>query len=996
MDDVETECVDPEEEDEDEEEEDDDEFEHVGNGRRKSAGSVGKGRNGKTDFAVSVVPIGDSIEWQRTIEKVVKSVVSVRFAQTASFDTEPPLVSEATGFVVDSKRGLIMTNRHVVGPGPFTGFAIFDNHEECDVHPIYRDPVHDFGLLRFDPSAIKYMQVVALELRPELAKVGAEIRVIGNDAGEKLSILSGFISRLDRNAPMYGTLMYNDFNTEYIQAAASASGGSSGSPVVNIDGYVVALQAGGSSESSTDFFLPLYRGLRALRCVLADQHISRGTIQVQWILKPFDECRRLGLTPEVESVVREKFPSCIGMLLAEVVLPDGPAHGSIEEGDCLVTVNGEHLTTFIRLDEILDSNVGNTVTMVIQRGGEDFEITLLVGDLHAITPDRFVEVSGATFHNLSYQLARQFVIPVKGVYIAEPAGSFRLDRDRGWMVESLNNELTPDLDTFIKVMQTIRDKQWVVATCRNIQDLHSVNTSIVHIDRHWTSEFRLAVRNDKTGLWDFEDLGRPLPPQPLQPMSAKFTEINHSDIGMAAKLARSMVRVTCLIPLKIDGFPRSVKVGHGVVIDAEKGLVLVARSVVPYDLCDIIVTVADSIMVPGKVVFLHPTHGWSVVSYDPSLVNAPVETAVLSPEPMERNSSTVFLGINQNMRIVVARTTVTDISTMTIPPNQLAPRYRASNIDGMKIDSVLGNQCASGMLADTDGVVGGLWLMFLGERTHNNRDVEYRAGLCTSSVYSIVQKLRAGETPNLRILDVELSVLQMNQARIRGVADEWIRNVEESNSDRHQLFAVRQLVCRDTPDVFEEGDVLLSINGQTLTRVSELDVMYDNETLDMVVLRQRKEISLKVPTVPTEQFATDRVVIWCGAVLHDPHHAVRQQIKKLHSGVYVSGRMAGSPAYQYQVEPTSFVTHVNGKATPDLSTFLDIVRVIPDNTYLRMRVVTFDNMPYASSIKSDLHYFPTVELVKDKSRPGEWKRYSYHGGVQTEESVGIDGAVETE
>lgn len=34
--------------------------------------------------------------------------------------------------------------------------------------------------LKFDPSKIKYMQVQALPLRPDLAKVGVEIRVVGS------------------------------------------------------------------------------------------------------------------------------------------------------------------------------------------------------------------------------------------------------------------------------------------------------------------------------------------------------------------------------------------------------------------------------------------------------------------------------------------------------------------------------------------------------------------------------------------------------------------------------------------------------------------------------------------------------------------------------------------------------------------------------------------------------------------------------------------------
>lgn len=64
----------------------------------------------------------------------------------------------------------IMTNRHVVGSGPFWGHCVFDNHEEVDCYPVYRDPIHDFGILRYDPKAIKYMHVDGLTLSPDLAK----------------------------------------------------------------------------------------------------------------------------------------------------------------------------------------------------------------------------------------------------------------------------------------------------------------------------------------------------------------------------------------------------------------------------------------------------------------------------------------------------------------------------------------------------------------------------------------------------------------------------------------------------------------------------------------------------------------------------------------------------------------------------------------------------------------------------------------------------------
>ena len=850
-----------------------------------------------------------------------------------------------------------MTNRHVVGSGPFWGHCVFDNHEEVDCYPVYRDPVHDFGILRYDPKAIKYMHVDGLDLSPDQAKgrvlsaptrvlysrkltihstVGVEIRVVGNDAGEKLSILSGVISRLDRNAPEYGE-GYSDFNTCYYQANAAASGGSSGSPVVSKDGSAVALQAGGRSDgASTDYFLPLDRPLRALQCIQQGKPVTRGDIQCQFLLKPFDECRRLGLSPQWEAAMREAFPDETNMLVAEIVLPDGPSHNKIEEGDVLVKVNGELITQFIRLDDILDSNVGKPIKVQLQRGGQDVEVEIEVGDLHQITPDRFVTVAGASFHDLSYQQARLYAVAVKGVYVCESAGSFRFDNtDNGWIVQTVDHKKVPDLATFINVMKDIPDKARIVVTYKHLRDLHTLNTTVIYVDRHWSSKMKMAIRNDETGLWDFKDLGDPLPPVPPVRRSASFIELDHMPHPGIADLIKSFVHVNCTMPVKLDGFPKNRRWGMGLVIDADKGLVLISRAVVPYDLCDITVTIADSIIVEGKVIFLHPLQNYSIIKYDPSLVDAPVKSARLSSEHLTQGAKTYFLGYNRIGRVVHGSTTVTEITAVAIPANSGAPRYRAVNVDAITIDSNLGSTCNSGVLVAPDGTVQALWLNYLGERSPcSQRDEEYYLGLGTPTLLPVISTVQKGETPQLRMLSVELRSVQMSQARVMGVSDEWIKKVTQANRSHHQLFMVskRTFERGEHPVSLLEGDIVLKLNGKICTTISDFDVMYTSDVLDAVIVRECEEMELQLPTVAAKDMETDHAVSFCGAVLHRPHQAVRQQISKLHSEVYVSSRIRGSPAYQYGVAPTNFITHVNGKPTPDLESFIAATRKIPDNT----------------------------------------------------------------
>jgi S1-C subfamily serine protease len=140
---------------------------------------------------------------------------------------------------------------------------------------------------------------------------------------------------------------------------------------------VVALKAGGRVDrATTSYLLPLDRPLRALQLIQKDEPVSRGTLQTQCLLKSFEECRRRGLSVDTEEDVRMQFPNNTGMLVAKVVLPQGPASNKIESGDIMIKINHKFMTKFVDLDSILDDHVGETITMTIQRATRIIDVEL--------------------------------------------------------------------------------------------------------------------------------------------------------------------------------------------------------------------------------------------------------------------------------------------------------------------------------------------------------------------------------------------------------------------------------------------------------------------------------------------------------------------------------------------------------------------------------------------------------------------------------------------
>lgn len=488
-------------------------------GERLGSALAGVDSPVKEDMCMELDPplrenVATADDWRKALNKVVPAVVVLRTTACRAFDTEAAGASYATGFVVDKRRGIILTNRHVVKPGPVVAEAMFVNREEIPVYPIYRDPVHDFGFFRYDPSAIQFLNYDEIPLAPEAACVGLEIRVVGNDSGEKVSILAGTLARLDRDAPHYKKDGYNDFNTFYMQAASGTKGGSSGSPVIDWQGRAVALNAGSKSSSASAFFLPLERVVRALRFLQERRDcnihkweavsIPRGTLQVTFVHKGFDETRRLGLQSATEQMVRHASPPGeTGLLVVDSVVPGGPAHLRLEPGDVLVRVNGEVITQFLKLETLLDDGVDKNIELLIERGGISMTVNLVVQDLHSITPDYFLEVSGAVIHPLSYQQARNFRFPCGLVYVAEPGYMlFRAGVPRHAIIKKFAGEEISRLEDLISVLSKLSRGARVPIEYSSYTDRHRRKSVLVTIDRHeWYAPPQIYTRNDSSGLW---------------------------------------------------------------------------------------------------------------------------------------------------------------------------------------------------------------------------------------------------------------------------------------------------------------------------------------------------------------------------------------------------------------------------------------------------------------------------------------------------------------
>jgi serine protease Do len=278
--------------------------------------------------------------------------------------TDRKVNSLGSGFVVDAKEGLIVTNNHVI-EGADEIIINFHDGSKLKVDKVLgKDTKTDLALLKVTPRK----PLTAVPFGPSTAmKVGDWVMAIGNPFGLGGSVTVGIISAKQRDI---NSGPYDDF----LQTDAAINKGNSGGPLFNMDGQVIGVNTAIISPTGGSIGIGF-----AVPSDTATNVIDQ--------LRQFGETRRGWLGVKIQSVT-DDIAETLGVsentgALISGVTPEGPAaKGGMEAGDVVTKFDGKDVSTMRGLPRIVSQTViGKTVEVEVLRKGQKRVLKVVVGRL---------------------------------------------------------------------------------------------------------------------------------------------------------------------------------------------------------------------------------------------------------------------------------------------------------------------------------------------------------------------------------------------------------------------------------------------------------------------------------------------------------------------------------------------------------------------------------------------------------------------------------------
>jgi serine protease Do len=279
-------------------------------------------------------------------------------------------VGGGTGFIVSSD-GIIITNKHVVDAQSASFTVILDDQEyPAEVLAIH--PTQDLALLKIEATDLVPVQFAD----SNEVKVGQTVIAIGNALNEFNNTVSkGVISGLSRSIVASGGRGgQTERLSNIIQTDAAINPGNSGGPLLDINGKVIGVNvAVAQGAQSIGFAIPSNEAQDMLSDFREFGEIRVPYIGVRYAMltENFAKINNLNIT-QGAIIVRGETSQELA------ILPGSPAaKAGLQEGDIIISVNDEELTTENPLSEALQKyEIGDQISLRVNRNGEESILTV--------------------------------------------------------------------------------------------------------------------------------------------------------------------------------------------------------------------------------------------------------------------------------------------------------------------------------------------------------------------------------------------------------------------------------------------------------------------------------------------------------------------------------------------------------------------------------------------------------------------------------------------
>ena len=336
-------------------------------------GKVGSvdGRQSRNDSELSQLNLGDATGSELTVAQIVdkneNAVVEIVVSGTAqNMWGQMQLVQGAGSGVIVRDDGYIATNYHVI-QGANKVEVTLHNGETYTARIIGSDPTNDIAVIKIDATDLTTVTIGD----SSTVDVGDLAVAIGNPLGQLGgTATTGIISALDRTLDVEGTTL------TLLQTDAAINGGNSGGGLFNSKGELIGIVESKASAVGVEglaFALPINN----VSGIINDMIENGGNTQAA------------AGTPAVGSVISEVSEDnaqyygleSAGVYIAQVTGANAQQAG-FQEMDRIVSFNGQEISTsneFITL--VRKCKIGDTVTVVVSRDGQQIEIKTVLEEL---------------------------------------------------------------------------------------------------------------------------------------------------------------------------------------------------------------------------------------------------------------------------------------------------------------------------------------------------------------------------------------------------------------------------------------------------------------------------------------------------------------------------------------------------------------------------------------------------------------------------------------